>query len=171
MTFNGIKATATAAAVLIAASLGGQALAQPPGGGQQPSGQRDYHQGGDYGDRNGPSLRDQQQSGDRDFGDRNFNDREFDQRGRFYYGGETRQRIDKIEQWARYSVRSGRLTGGQADRVFTMLQSIRQQARAFRRDGVVTPRERMILNSRIDDTVRYLRGHMIRGPHEGGRRY
>lgn len=169
MTFNGIKATAAAAAVLIAASLAGQAFAQPQGQYQQGA-QRDYHQGGDYGDRNGPSVRDGDY-GDRDFGDRNFNDREFNQSGRFYYGGETRQRLEKIEQWTRFSVRSGRLNRWQGERVFDMLRSIKQQAHAFRRDGVVTPRERMVLNRRIDNTVQYLRGHMDRRPHDGGRRY
>jgi hypothetical protein len=170
MTFNGIKATAAAAAVLITASLAGQALAQPQGAYPQSAPQRDFHQGGDYGDRNGPSLRDRQ-GGDREFGDRNFNDREFDQRGRFYYGGETRQRLDKIEQWARFGVRSGRLNRWQAGRVFEMLRSIKQQARAARRDGFVSPRERMVLNHRIDATVRFMRTHMNRGPYNGGRRY
>jgi len=182
MTFNGIKATAAAAAVLITASLAGQALAQPgqgyqggyqqqgPGGyGHQGAGQGgpggyDHGDRGDY-DRGGPS------SYDRDFGDRNFNDREFDQRGRFYYGGDIRQRVERIEQWARFSVRSGRLNRWQAHRVFAMLDGVRQEARYARRDGFVSPREQARLNMRLDETVRFLRSHMNHGPRYDDRRY
>ena len=181
MTFNGIKATAAAAAVLIAASLAGPVLAQPGQGGYQPAPGYQQDQGGydhqsgqggyDRGDRNGGYDRGDQGGYDRDFGDRNFNDREFDQRGRFYYGGDIRQRSEWSEQVALSCCHPGQLNRWQADRVFAMLDGVRREARFARRDGFVSPREQMRLNMRLDETVRFLRSHLNRGPRHDDRRY
>lgn len=172
MTTKTLKMAAASAALLITASLGGQAFAQSYGdhGGQpQPA----YQQGGDHGQRGGYDQRgDQGAAGayDRDFGDRGFNDREFDQRGgRFYYGGDIRQRMERIEQWARFGARNGRLDRRDARRAFGMLDQLRQQVRWSNRDGVVSPREQMMLNGRLDQVVRFIRVHQNRI--DDGRRY
>lgn len=176
MTYKGIRMTAAAAAVLITASLAGQTMAQPQAP-QNMGAQRDYHQGGDYGDRSygqdnrGDYGRGDYGAQDREFGDRSFNDRDFNQRGRFYYGGEIRQRMERIEQWASFGARNGRLNRWEADRVYRMLDQIRQEARFARRDGYVSPREQMRLNARLDDAVRFLRRHMSRDGWNGGRHY
>ena len=171
MTTKTLKTAAAGAALLIAASIGGQAFAQSYGdhgyGGQpQPAyDQRDHGQGG-YGQDNygGPGAY------DRDFGARGFNDRDFDQRGgRFYYGGDVRQRMERIEQWARFGARSGRLSHWEARRAFAMLDQVRQQVRFSHRDGFISPREQMMLNDRLDEVVRFIRTHQHR--FDDGRRY
>jgi hypothetical protein len=171
MTTKTLKTAAAGAALLIAASIGGQAFAQSYGGhgdwGGQP--QPAYDQRGDYG-RGGQDNYGGPSAYDRDFGDRGFNDRDFDQRGgRFYYGGDVRQRMERIEQWARFGARSGRLNRWEARRVFGMLDQVRQQARWARRDGFISPREQMMLNGRLDEVVRFIRVHQNR--FDDGRRY
>lgn len=171
MTTKTLKTAAAGAALLIAASLGGQAFAQSYGdrhGGQsQPAyDQRGGYGQGDYGrgEYGGSSAY------DRDFGARGFNDRDFDQRGgRFYYGGDIRQRMERIEQWARFGARSGRLNRWEARRAFAMLDQVRRQVRWSNRDGFMSPRERMVLNGRLDEVVRFIRVHQDR--FDDGRRY
>lgn len=174
MTKRTLKTAAAGAALLIAASLGGQAFAQSYGdhgyGGQQPPA---YDQRGGYGpgDQGDYGRGDDRGGGayDRDFGDRRFDDRAFDQRGgRFYYDGDVRQRMERIEQWARFSTRSGRLNRWEARRVFGMLDQVRQQLRWSGRDGFVSPREQMMLNGRLDQVVRFIRAH---NDFNGDRRY
>lgn len=180
MTTKTLKTAAAGAALLIAASLGGQAMAQSYGdhgySGQQPPAydQRGGYDQGDHDRGYGQGDYGRGQYGgssayDRDFGDRGFNDHDFDQRGgRFYYGGDVRQRMERIEQWARFSARSGRLNHWEARRVFGMLDQVHQQFRWARRDGFVSPREQMMLNGRLDEVVRFIRNHR---DYDGGRRY
>jgi hypothetical protein len=172
MTTKMLKTAAASAALLIAASLGGQAFAQNYGGhgsGGQP--QPAYDQRGDYGQGDhGRGDYGAQSNYDRDFGARGFNDRDFDQRGgRFYYSGDVRQRMERIEQWARFGARSGRLNRWEARRAFGMLDQVRQQARWSNRDGFMSPREQMALNGRLDEVIRFIRVHQRRI--DDGRRY
>lgn len=160
--------TAAAAAALML-TTGGQALAQngygdgygrgdPAHGGMR-------HQGGYSDDDFGSGYNGR--FSDNDYGRFSYDD--FGDRGRFYQRGNVAERFQRLRHFISFQERTGRINRFEARRANDMLQSIRYQARQFRRDGFVSPRERMVLNNRLDRLVQFLR--QSRRDHDDPRDY
>jgi hypothetical protein len=151
-----LLAVATAALMMSAAA---PALADTMGGG--------YHQGDTYSHdsnhNNDYSDRDNGYS-DRDYG-RAFHDRDFDNGGRFYYGGDIRQRFERLEHFARYLAHSGALNRWEARRAFAMLNDIHDEMHASRYHGAMSAWRRGAINRDLNQVRYFLRAHSDIGRH------
>ena len=109
-------------------------------------GEREWR-GGNWGDRdNRGSFQ------DRDYGG-GFSDGDFGERGRFYYGGDVRERLDRLAHFVRYLTRTHQIGFWQAHRLYDTLGSIKAQAFFFQRDGRLSWQEKRVLNARIDMAI------------------
>src|SRR6185369_12396525 len=143
-----------AAALLLGTALAAPAFADSQGyGNHGGNGAHDNRSG----DRDGYNDNDGSRGGynDRDYG--NYNDRDFADHGRFYYGGNVRQRLERLEHWAKFMARSGQLNPWKARRAFEMLREVRFDAFGARRDGYVSPWEKARINRSLDRIVVFLR--------------
>jgi hypothetical protein len=143
-----LLAVATAALMLSAAS---PTLADTMGSG--------YHQG-DAWSHSGSQDNDYSHHGysDRDYHG-GFNDRDFDNGGRFYYGGDIRQRFERLEHFTRYLAHSGALNRWEARRAFAMLDDIRDEMRASRDHGGMSAWRRATINRNLNQVRWFLRSH------------
>jgi len=155
-----IRTTMIAAALLMTTALGTPALADSWNGhdtgngyasGDNSYGYQGTHNG--YGDqRDGGSFRDHDS---------------YDQ-GRYGFGDDTRQRLERIEHWVRYMIQSGELNRWQTHRAFDMLHSVREEASYGQRDGRTSPWERAKLDRSLDQLVSFLRDSQNNGRGFGG---
>jgi len=153
MTIKGIRA-AVAGLALVAAGIGGQALAQDyPGHGGYDRGSIDYNRGG-Y-DRGSVDYNRGGDYGRRDFGDSR------DQRR------DPQQRFGEIRGWTLDLTRSRQIDRRESDRAIGMLGDIRRDIVKARRDGRISPVERQDLNERLDRVVAFVQTSQ----HDGGRRW
>jgi hypothetical protein len=139
--------TFATAALLLTTALAAPAVADSYNG--QPNGYAQNHNG--YGDHNGGGA-----FNDRDYS-QGFHDRDFGEHGRFYYNGNVRQRLERLEHLTKFLARDGELNRWEANRAFDMLREIRFQVFKIRQDGYVSPWEKARLNRKLDQLVMFLR--------------
>jgi len=167
-----------ALAILSTTALAGPSLAAPGDGadyhhgGAGTGGYQDApdathdqdHRGGDDEGRWNGRGQDQGRFDDRDYG-QGVHDYDFGEHGRFYYRGDVRDRLARLEHWLNFLVRSRQISRWEAYRVSNALDSIRHQAFYFRRDGFLSWQERRMLNARLDSVVAFLRQERQHGFH------